>query len=436
MPFLGEGYGKEFDAWSNALNAKILATTGVYEVSRLPGHPLYELFLAALWPYNHGYWIFNFWSALASAGAVYFFYSIAKQLQVQGAFYLALAFGFVPTFFIAGTYLIDYNFALFFILVAFDQLLKGRWWLVGLMIAMATGFRISSFAFLLPFALWIGWRNYGAWLSMGLTAGFASLLFYAPPLSTYGIAFLDFHKPPFPGWASVLYKLSFGIWGLPLLLGLPFLAVKSLGRKPHWRIPKTFGKLPFGRFLGLIIALQLAVFARLPFKSEFFIPAIPFLLLFVGAYLSEKEQRWLAYLSLSSLLFLGFDYQDPYRGASPAAGSFSFQAGGKEIFCSPIQGPLSIDQSKRRNKSETVTMAINQLKEADSAWVVCGWYWPELVLKAELEQHHFDYYSTQSELDSVVASGRQILYLPEIGQQNVIINPNSRLFELGKPLLP
>ena len=58
-PFLWAGYGKEFDAWSNALNARIIAETGIYEVSRLPGHPLQELLLSALWSQSNSYFVFN-----------------------------------------------------------------------------------------------------------------------------------------------------------------------------------------------------------------------------------------------------------------------------------------------------------------------------------------------------------------------------------------
>jgi hypothetical protein len=107
LSFLGEGYGKEFDAWSNALNAKVIAETGVYEVSRLPGHPIYELILAALWPLNHSYFLFNLLSALISSAAVVLLFAIANELKLKQAFYWSLSFGFIPVFFIAGTYTID-----------------------------------------------------------------------------------------------------------------------------------------------------------------------------------------------------------------------------------------------------------------------------------------------------------------------------------------
>ena len=45
--FLDAGYGSEEDAWGVALTAKHIAQSGEYEASRLPGHPLQELFYAS-----------------------------------------------------------------------------------------------------------------------------------------------------------------------------------------------------------------------------------------------------------------------------------------------------------------------------------------------------------------------------------------------------
>ena len=48
IPFLFYGYGVEEDSWGHVLNAALMNETGVYEISRLPGHPLYEALLVIL----------------------------------------------------------------------------------------------------------------------------------------------------------------------------------------------------------------------------------------------------------------------------------------------------------------------------------------------------------------------------------------------------
>lgn len=42
LPFLDAGYGLDPDAWRLARAAHGIATKGVFQVSRLPGHPVVE----------------------------------------------------------------------------------------------------------------------------------------------------------------------------------------------------------------------------------------------------------------------------------------------------------------------------------------------------------------------------------------------------------
>lgn len=433
LPFLGEGYGREFDAWSNILNAKILSETGVYEVSRLPGHPLQELIYSLIWSLTESPYPFNLLTALFSAWAVYSVYHILCWYKVERSFEWALAFNFIPVFFIASTSAIDYNFALAFIVAAFLQFLKGRYALAGLLIGLATGFRISSIGFLAPIVLILPYRQWLKAWPMLVVALLSSVSAYLMPYLTYGWEFLDFHKPPFPGWASVLYKLGLGIWGLPLLLALAISLPNFFKKVKLKSLAKGFS---LEIVLLLIIAMQLLVFLRLPFKAEFFIPALPFVILLWALRAPKCLSKYIHYLALSSLLFFGFDYADPYRGAEPLDSATYFEAGSKTLFMSPFQGPLSIDQSKRRVKSNTVNRAISKLKELEEpVCLVAGWYWPELQLKLGESVHYVDHYSTEEELRSAQKAGLRILYLPEIDQQNALMHEGVHLQAYGEPLL-
>jgi hypothetical protein len=48
IPFLYAGYGIEEDSWGIALAAFHTHLSGIYEPSRLPGHPVQELVYSAL----------------------------------------------------------------------------------------------------------------------------------------------------------------------------------------------------------------------------------------------------------------------------------------------------------------------------------------------------------------------------------------------------
>jgi hypothetical protein len=440
LPFLSQGYGKEFDAWSNALNARVISQTGIYEVSRLPGHPLYELLLSALYPLNHSYFFFNLLSALASATAIALLYKIAHHYRLKNALWLALCFGFTPVFFIAATFTIDYNFALCFVLASLLMGLQKKPLLAGLFIALATGFRISSFGFVLPYTLLLApLFSRKDFVKFYALAALGSALAFLPPLLTYGLSFLDFHKPPFPSLANILYKLSFGIWGVPLLLGLLIFVLLALKRLVFGSPPDVDAAKPprlFWWALLALVAMQLAVFLRLPFKSEFFIPALPFILLAVFIGLKPKEGKWLAYSSLFSLLFFGFDYHQSPRSGQASATAFTFNAGGKTIFLDPLQGPLLLDQSKRKQKAATVQKAIDTLKaQPRKVWLVAGWYWPHLSFKYPNSIHHFEHYGSQAEVDSALSQGYRIFYLPEMQAQNEIMEGFYLADSIAEPLL-
>lgn len=435
IPFIFEGYGREEDAWSQALNARLISETGVYEVSRLPGHPVYELLLAFLWPINHQYWFFNGLSALVSALAVMVFYRILVKLKLPHSWWLSMCFAFVPVFFTAGTYTIDYNFALLFILLSWYSLQQGKIWWAAVFMGIATGIRISSLAFLIPVSLAANPGNFKLIIRYWLLSGVIAILCYIPALQRYGLSFLDFHKPPFPGWASIIYKLTIGVWGIPLLVTLAFLKVSwwrnginswSAERKTKFR------HLSYAAVISWLLCLL--VFARLPFKAEFFIPSLPFLLILL-AYLASKRQIQLVFgASLLAVFSFGFDYANPYRGATPSPLAIQFSAGSKNLFIDPVKGPAIIDNSKRHNKSALVHNTLNWAEhQQDSALLIAGWYWPELEVKKPANlKVSFDYYSTKDEILSYHRRGYAVYYLPEINESNYLINAHYLADSLGQ----
>ncbi|MBK6642235.1 MAG: hypothetical protein IPG39_13920 [Bacteroidetes bacterium] len=68
IPFIFSGYGSEEDAWGLILIARNIAATGVYEVSRLPGHPVQELLLTLIWQWPA--WLLNLLTVLFSTAGI------------------------------------------------------------------------------------------------------------------------------------------------------------------------------------------------------------------------------------------------------------------------------------------------------------------------------------------------------------------------------
>lgn len=435
IPFLFAGYGREEDAWGQALTAKTTWESGVYEVSRLPGHPLYEILLAFLWPVNHSYFVFNFLSTMVSSLSVIFFYLILKEWKKENALALALSFGFIPVFFIAGVYTIDYNFACLFILISLNQLQKKNIIMAGILLGIATGFRISSIGFVLPWMLlYSGKKDLYLLMKLGFSAGVMSLISFAAPIYTYGFEVLDFHKPPYSSWAKIAFKLSFGIWGLVLFSFLSLGLFKFISSK-KW---KNTSSRNFKWAFFIILLFQLLVFFRLPFKSEFLIPAIPFVLIWIGDSFSKKWVYALPFISIISCFLIGFDYKNEFRGSPPTNATIEFSAGDKNVYVDFLQGPALIDFQKRLVKMKFVDQILEWSdKQREPSLVISGWYWPQIELRKKTYPNiHFDYYSSDEEIINAKSAGRKIFYLPEINEANSKIEGHYLADSLGSILIP
>lgn len=434
IPFIFNGFGKEEDAWAQIQNAKYIAENNVYEVSRLPGHPVFELLFAQLWDLSHQAYVFNGLIALVSALCLSYFYKILMSYGFRHAFYIAIILNFIPVFFIAGTYAIDYNFALLFILGSWWELIKKRYWLAGILLGIACGIRISSLGFLAVLLfLDQGYKLNKQNVTFILSSIFVSILCYSLPFKVYSWAFLDFHKPPAPSLTNILYKLSFGIWGIPLFFAAILSSISFIRLYPLVQLDSK-KKLLLSAILAL--GLQLLIFARLPFKSEFFIPALPFILILFAMILSFKQAKRLALISVISCFTFGFDYSNNHRGANASNWAFKMNISDKSIFLDPINGPVQIDQSKRSNKSAYVEKITNWLQEKEySVYLVGGWYWPELDLKYKSELHDLDYYAEKDEILNALSEGKEVYFLPEIREANQKIYNHSLLDSLGQELV-
>jgi hypothetical protein len=126
IPFIGNdnGYGLDGDAWSVAITAKNIHSTGIYEASRLPGFPVHE-YLSSFFV-NYGPFGLNLLSAVFSAIAVLFFALSLRLLRFKHVILAAVTFAMIPVFYIQSTTSIDYVIALGFIMTAMYFLFRNK----------------------------------------------------------------------------------------------------------------------------------------------------------------------------------------------------------------------------------------------------------------------------------------------------------------------
>jgi len=419
LPFLSQGYGSEDDSWGLVLNARQMAETGEYSFSRLPGHPVQE-YVLMLMPYA-GAFVMNLLSALFSVAAVICFAFILRVYKIHQWLLWSVVFATIPIIWISSTYTIDYIWALAFVLFAWLALLKRRYTLVALFLGFAIACRITSGAVLIGFA-WIAFRQEGRKLPqvvwMGVLTMVVAACWYFPSWLRYGWSFFDTYRLPYPSLPKVIYKATFGVWGLSGFIAILLLLWQKLRNQAD-------SLLPDGHLTAIIlnILLYLAAFLVLPQKSAFWTPALPFMLFWL-VYQIRKPTL----VNITAILFLlssitgGFNLANAERGANYSKAALVRTVAGQEVFFDPLNGPLQNEYSRRENRQVYIESAVKAAQKLDSgALVLCGWWTNQFIVNCQDQgacQVQVAEFFNKTQLDSVIKSGTRIWYLSEIDQAN------------------
>lgn len=444
IPFLFCGYGAEEDSWGTPLAIWQTLQTGIYEPSRLPGHPVPEFFYLLI-PYASPFW-WNLLAALACSFASVAFYQIVRKLDLESPFLSGLALAFVPVIFISSTYTIDYCFTLAFLLWSFYFVINSSFIWAALFLGFAIGSRITSGIFLVPFLAWILTINKSkpdtkSIIHFVLLSVAIGAISYLPLLQSYGYRFFQYYDQfPYPSWEKVLFKASFGVWGVIGLLGIISAAISQTIFIGFSKIEFQTRKNQVVVGLGVLITLLFAFsYLRLPQKSGYWIPAIPFIILALNVGLLEMLYNFVLVCLLVSSFVFSLGLTDANRGSNHSSWAKIYQIRDQELFFDPATGPLYSDFSKRRNKESycrDVAKKLDQDKFSTSV-VICGWWYNELMVYA-LQNNpklvpHLRFYITESELVSLSKKGLSLYFLPEQDKYNDLYTQISLTRQVASP---
>jgi len=464
LPFLWAGYGAEEDAWLLPLTAKNIALNGSYEMSRAPGHPLQELIYSAMW--NAGPFAYNLLSAIASVIAVLFFALSLRQLGFKQYLFASFAFAFTPVVFISSTYTIDYMLAMAFVMGSFycitrppspllpcsaealcegeeERGIRGEVW-AAVFLGVAIGFRLTSAAMLVPYCMLLfqdpksGWRRVGIFLFSIACVG---LLVYLPVLKTYGLSFFHYSDQfPYPNIPKVVYKLTIGVFGGIGIAAIVYFTIALLAKKFKSKEKLIPQEMPVKLFWVCIATTVLYIlsYLRLPQKSAYFIPAVPFIILLFGYYLSCNAFRVFCVILSMSSFFFSINLTDSLRGSARSLLSLQFKAAGQEIFIDPLTGPVFADYTKRLNKiAFTEQVYRRTMQEEQKIVLICGWWYNELLVRGWDSAQNTNvlpvFYIDQPAMEKYRAEGYKIYYLPEQNLYNDQFSQMSCTDSLSKP---
>lgn len=429
LPFLSAGYGVEEDSWAIALAAFHTKCTGIYEPSRLPGHPFQEYIYSLLW--GSGPVVFNGLCAFFSAIAAVFFGLILKHLKFNPFFLAAFTFAFVPVYFISSTYTIDFTWTQALILIALYCLLKEKYILCGLFLGMAVGCRVTSGVMLIPFMI-ISWENdlkanAIRFFKMSVPMGVVAISLFIPVFLQFGSSFFMYYDQfPYPPFSKVMYKMIIGVFGLIGTISLVVFALIALMKRKNQQVGESFNHSLSKKIITasvVIILLYCISYFRLPQKSGYMIPVIPFLILLFGYYLNKRNFNWLCWsLCLSPFLF-SINLTDAYRGSDYSKYALVFNVSGQEIFLDPFSGPVFSDYSKRKQKIAFTDKVIRKSADIKTKTVIiAGWWYNEIMVttipSATNNWVIFEPYINEEKLLAYRKNKYELFYLPEQNKYN------------------
>jgi hypothetical protein len=442
LPFLNNTYGAEEDSYGFVLSVWQTYETGVYETSRLPGHPVHEFFFQLL-PYAGCFW-FNFFSTVMSLVAIAAFYFIYKELKLKQSFIATLAFSLTPVFFISSTYTIDFVWALAFILLSFLFLLKEKYFACAFLLALATGCRITSAAVLLPFLIFVFQANtphkFKTYAKLVFTFFVFTLLFYIPVIKVYGIEFFTYYDQfPYPPITKLIYKMTVGVFGaIGCVTIFVFSVLLFIKHKQHVVTIIKQSKILFV-FIAAILLLFFIAYVRLPQKSGYMLPIVPFLIMAFAKLLPENSFRFFCVGIMLSLFFFGVNITDSKRGTEYTSFAIKFTVSGQEIFIDPISGPILNDCLKRRQKDKFVDSVINEIENFEAnCTVISGWWYNQILVrlheigKDEMKTK-FVFYISENAMREKLKSG-ELLFLPEQALYNDLYSGIKTTNKLALPL--
>ena len=442
LPFLFAGFGVEEDSWLLAITAKNIAESGRYEMSRAPAHPAQEFLYALI--YDNGLLPFttNLISALCSAIATLFFALTLKSLGFKHYLFAAFAFAFTPVVYISSTYTIDYMLAMAFVMGSFYFLIRflqreGRpqafpfaWtdltW-AGLFLGIAIGFRITSAAMVVPFCILFFPLSKNKLMKICFFVCISILVgvfMYVPVFKTYGFSFFTYSDQfPYPNFMKIFYKATFGVFGLIGMLVILFCVIKIILQKcPAGSVKEKTGKWLLISCVAVVI-LYIISYLRLPQKSAYFIPIVPFVILAMGYFLSNYAFKLFSVFITLSSFFFSINLTDPFRGSTHSPASIKFLIAGQEIFLDPLTGPVFSDYTKRLNKTVFTEKVLKKtVLEQKKIVLICGWWYNELLVRSwKLKQNQnvaFVFYIDKTTMDKYISEGYRIFYLPEQNSYN------------------
>jgi hypothetical protein len=248
---------------------------------------------------------------------------------------------------------------------------------------------------------------------------------------------------PYPPFTKVMYKMIVGVFGFIGTVSLGMFLLQAVFNKKKQERGAAFNYSLDKKILIAsisIIVLYTISYFRLPQKSGYMIPVIPFVILLFGYYLNHKNFNWFCWSLIVSSFVFGINLTDAYRGADYSKQAIVFKISGQEIYIDPFIGPVISDYSKRRQKIAFTDLVIERADTVTSKTVIiAGWWYNEIMVtmipKEPNKLVKFESYIDAEKINSYAKDNYQLYYLPEQNIYNDLKYDMKITDQLSKPFI-
>jgi len=285
----------------------------VYHESRLPGYPLHEI-ISAPFVGLGGAPLSNAATLVATLIAIIVWNRISQQVG-QHKKMLVIAFAFAPVVWQHSAVTLDYMWSLLFILVSLFALFRQRILLAGIALGISAGFRPSNFVAIVPLLLllYLPKQNIKHVLVFILSAITVSVGAFTPLIMKYGIPgwfiatqqeMSDVHPQLAMRCIAFFYRTIYFIGPLAsIIVGYVFWK----GKDDIMTSVRSHDPIVVTSIVGVVTFLLL--FLWLPLERAYLLPILPFLLLLVDRFSSQRVfMLFTVFFVLSALI--SFDVID------------------------------------------------------------------------------------------------------------------------------
>ncbi|TDP82083.1 hypothetical protein EV672_10637 [Aquabacterium commune] len=308
LPWVGQGYGADADAWRAVQAGAHLFETGTYIPSRPPGYPLPEYFLA----FCHGLgWDTPLAMTLVSAvlsgcvGALMF--TVSAGAGLGRALAAALALTMTPAIFVASITVMDYLWGMVFFLIATLFMRQQKLLAAAVFLGLAAASRPTYAAGVVPLALLFlqgdfqRLRRLATWRALGvfaLLSGAITLALFVPVIQSIGWRVVQTPAPGVGRWLTFALNMSINLFG-PIGVPVVAVAVVDAWRMRRRSLPLTPVDRGMVAWSVSLIVLYGLLFVRLPDEAMYLAPA-----LLGGYWLVARSAHWITLCLLSGALAL------------------------------------------------------------------------------------------------------------------------------------